>query len=219
MTIYAIGGLGVDERVFSELVLDFELVPLSWIDPLPSESLEGYTRRFAKQINSDNPFSIIGVSFGGMIAIELNKLINPRKIVLISSATNKHDIPLSFRIMGKAGLFPLLPGALMKPPNFLANWFFGVQEPKYRKVLHDIISDTQVDFLRWATNEIAHWNNKTMPVNMVRIHGSSDRLLRYSKSEKVIVVEKAGHFMVMNRAKKISKILNDVLSESEWKRK
>ena len=215
MTVYAIGGLGVDKRVFSELALGFELIPLSWIDPLPNESLESYTRRFGMQIKHHDPFSIIGLSFGGMIAIELNKFLSPQKIVLISSATSKSDIPKSFRILGKAGLFRWLPNALMKPPAFLADWFFGVKEPKYKKTLHTIISDTDVSFLRWATDQIAHWDNKTIPINMIRIHGSSDRLLKYSKSEKVTIIEKAGHFMIMNRAMEISKILNEVLKKSE----
>ncbi len=211
MKVYGIGGLGVDERVFSELELDFELMPLQWIEPKPNESIQSYANRFARQIDSNGAFSIIGISFGGMLAIELSKIIDPHKIVLISSATSKSDIPLIYRIYGRAGLFNVTPDSLMKPAPFMANWFFGVSEPRYQDVLKQVIADTDIDFLRWASNEIARWDNRHLPMNMIRIHGSSDRLLKYPKNENVRVISKAGHFMIMNRAKQLSEVLNQEL--------
>lgn len=211
MKVYGIGGLGVDERVFSELTLDFEITPLKWIDPEPRETIQDYAARFAIQINSKEPFAIIGISFGGMIAIELNKILKPAKIVLISSATRKADIPLIFRIFGRSGLLNVTPDFLMKPPQFVANFFFGVSEPKFKKALKQILADTDINFLRWATNQITKWNNSEQPTNMLRIHGSSDRLLNFKKEEEVIVIPNAGHFMIMNRADELSQLLNQEL--------
>ena len=175
MKVYGIGGLGVDERVFSELTLNFRINPLNWIDPKPKETMQQYAVRFAEQIDSKKPFAIIGISFGGMMAIELNKILNPEKIVLISSATSKSDIPLIFRIFGRAGLLNLTPDFLMKPPPFLANYFFGVSEPQFKKALKQILADTDIKFLRWATNQIIKWDNTEQPTNLHRIHESSDR--------------------------------------------
>lgn len=211
MKVYGIGGLGVDERVFSELSLNFEITPLNWIDPAPKETIQEYAVRFAEQIDSTKPFAIIGISFGGMIAIELNKILTPEKIVLISSATSKSDIPLIFRIFGRTGLLNLTPDFLMKPPSFLAYYFFGVSEPQFKGVLKQILADTDIDFLRWATNQITKWDNSDRPTNMLRIHGSDDRLLNFNKSERVIVIPNAGHFMVMNRADELSQYLNQEL--------
>ncbi|MEQ8471759.1 MAG: alpha/beta hydrolase [Marinoscillum sp.] len=213
MKVYGIGGLGVDERVFSELNLDFELTPLKWIEPKSKEPIQQYAARFAEQINQRQPFSIVGISFGGLMAIELNKILNVEKIVLISSATSTYDIPLIFRVFGKSGLLSLTPNFLMKPPSFLANYLFGVSEPKYKQTLKKILADTDIHFLRWATNEIAKWENSEMPTNMVRIHGSSDRLLRFPKDEKLTVVPNSGHFMIMNRAKELSEFLNRELKK------
>ncbi|MEO1054942.1 MAG: alpha/beta hydrolase [Bacteroidota bacterium] len=208
MRVYGIGGLGVDERVFAELTLEFEITPLPWIQAKHNESLQQYAQRFADQIKTDQPFSIIGISFGGMMAIELNKILDPRQIILISSATSKNDIPRIFRVFGKAGLLKLTPRFLMKPPPFIANWFFGVSEPKYKRALRQIIADTDIGFLRWATNEIVHWDNRVVPKNMIRIHGSKDRLLYCNDSTNAIMVPDVGHFMIMNEADQLSEILN-----------
>ncbi|MEQ9306808.1 MAG: alpha/beta hydrolase, partial [Marinoscillum sp.] len=196
LKVYGIGGLGVDERVFSELNLDFELTPLKWIEPKSKEPIQQYAARFAEQIDQRNPFAIVGISFGGLMAIELNKILNVEKLVLISSATSKNDIPRVFRFFGKSGLLSLIPNFLLKPPSFLANYLFGVSEPKYKQALKKILADTDIHFLRWAIDEIAKWDNSEMPTNMVRIHGSSDRLLTASKVEKLTVLPNAGHFMI-----------------------
>ncbi len=209
--MYAIGGLGVDERVFSELNPNFELTPLSWIRPASNEPLQDYARRFSIQIDQNEPFSIIGISFGGMLAIELNKILQPKKIILISSASSKSDIPVAFRIFGHAGLLNLIPNFLMKPPFFVTRWLFGVHEPRYQSILRKIIADTDVDFLRWALKGITKWNNVEIPGNMIRIHGSSDRLLGCSKNESAFIIKKAGHFMVMNRSEELSQILNELI--------
>ncbi len=210
--IYGIGGLGVDERVFAELQLDFELIPLRWIEHEPGETIESYARRFLNQIDRGAPFSIIGISFGGMMAIELSKISDPTQIVLISSATGKSDIPLLFRVFGKLGLLSLIPTFMLKPPAFIANFFFGVSETRYKKCLKEILADTNTAFLRWATQEISRWDNSHRPGNMTRIHGSSDRILRCSNEERTITILEAGHFMVMNRAKEVSAILNQTMS-------
>ncbi|MFT6966836.1 MAG: pimeloyl-ACP methyl ester carboxylesterase [Marivirga sp.] len=208
MKVYGIGGLGVDERVFSALNLDFELIALNWIDPQSKESTNSYANRLAEQIDQKASFAIIGVSFGGMIAIELSKILNPEKIILISSATSEQDILLAFRLFGKTGIIHLVPDFLIKPPQFLVNYFFGISDDSHKKALKQILADTDLQFLRWAANKIMKWDNSELPSNLVRIHGSADRLLNYQKKDKVTVIPTAGHFMIMNRADELSKILN-----------
>ncbi|MTI20557.1 alpha/beta hydrolase [Fulvivirga sp. RKSG066] len=217
MKIYGIGGLGVDQRIFSELSLDFDLIPLEWIPPIGNEKIEVYATRFAKQINAQEPFGIIGVSFGGMIAIELNKILSPKLIILISSATSKNDIPWTFRVLGKIGIFKKVPNFLIKPPPFLANYLFGISHPKHKKTLRQIIADTDTGFLRWAINQIAIWNNVNKPSNLIRIHGSSDRMLTFAEKDKVIAIPNGGHFMVVDKADELSRILNQILHESTIK--
>jgi hypothetical protein len=212
--VYGIGGLGVDERAFCELTLDFELTPLNWIAAKPKETMQDYALRFSKSIDTSEPFAIIGISFGGMMALELSKIIDPQKIVLISSATSKKDIPLIYRLYGRAGLFNVTPNLFMKPTPLLSHFFFGVCENRHQKILKEIITDTDHDFLRWASNQIARWDNRHVPDNVLRLHGSADRLLGYPKTERVTVIPKAGHCMVMSRAKELSDILNREFGDS-----
>lgn len=63
MTVYAISGLGADKSVFKYLNLNFNLVHINWIDNYKNESIENYSLRLAKTINTKEKFAIIGLSF------------------------------------------------------------------------------------------------------------------------------------------------------------
>lgn len=93
----------------------------------------------------------------------------------------------------------------------IANWFFGVNETTYHERLHQIIADTDPEFRRWASTEIACWDNKEIPSNLMRIHGTADRMLRCSEPADTLFIQKGGHFMVMDRAGEISGYLNAML--------
>ena len=93
MKIYAFSGLGTDERIFRQLALDHELIPVKWINPLPKEKLSSYAQRLGEQIDQSEPFALLGVSFGGMLVSELVKTLNPEKVILISSASTRFELP------------------------------------------------------------------------------------------------------------------------------
>ncbi|MFT6337757.1 MAG: surfactin synthase thioesterase subunit [Halioglobus sp.] len=84
MILYKIGGLGADERVFKKLKLNSRSISINWLSLKSQESLQDYTLRLSKQIDQSQEFGIIGVSFGGIIAIELSKILNPKTVILIS---------------------------------------------------------------------------------------------------------------------------------------
>ncbi|MEJ0082498.1 MAG: hypothetical protein WDM78_16440 [Puia sp.] len=75
MNLYFISGLGADKRIFQNLVLPevFKIYYIDWVTVSENESMESYCRRLSSQINTLEPFSLVGLSFGGVIAIEMSK--------------------------------------------------------------------------------------------------------------------------------------------------
>lgn len=107
--LYLLSGLGADRRVFDFLDLHgFNLVHIDWIKPLDDEKIESYAQRLLEQIKTHRP-TLIGVSFGGIVAIEIAKLIETNKVILISSATTKTDIPARHRLAGNLQMNKLIP--------------------------------------------------------------------------------------------------------------
>ena len=133
--IFLLSGLGADHRVLQDLDFSgYKTTFIQWIQPLKNESIENYAKRLIVQIKTENPI-IIGLSFGGMMAVEVGKLINTEKIILIASAKTKFEIPSCYRFVGSLGLHKLLPASSMKQPNFISNWFFGTESEKDKALL------------------------------------------------------------------------------------
>jgi len=210
MKLYLIGGLGADERVFEHLDLTCDFQVIEWVNPNNKESLSSYTERLIAQIDTSEKFMLLGVSFGGIIAIELAKHISPKKIILISSVANHNQLPKIYLSIGKTGILNLISNSLIKPNGFLQKYLFGAIN---KKLLADIIQDTPPEFIRWALNAIINWKHGQESSKPVRIHGTKDKLIPL-KGE-AIEVNGGGHFMIVDKAKEISEIVNEIVQNQK----
>ena len=213
MKVYFISGLGADERAFGQLELPgVEPVYLNWIPPLQKESMESYAGRMAEKITEPDPI-IIGLSFGGMIAIEIAKQIRVKKLILISSAKGEQELPLFFKMGRYIPLYKLIPIRV----NFLTEpfilFFNGVKNKEQKKAIREIINNkTIADFNAWAVDRIVHWKNRTLPANLVHIHGDADKLLPYKYVKADYTIHGGGHFMIVNQAKELSALLQKLIA-------
>lgn len=213
--VYYISGLGADERVFTKLKIDnAEEIFIKWEKPQAKESIQDYSKRLINQIDLNHPIILIGVSFGGIIAQEIANHIQVEKIYVISSvkSENEYGIQLKFaKFSNIYKLVPYLPVALLKKINLLTgNYYFSIQSKNESNLLKAIIHDTNDDFLVWAIHEIMIWKkiiNSKSPT-LIHIHGDNDRIFTKRKIDNVIWIENGGHFMIYNRAKEISNIIN-----------
>ncbi|MCP9751582.1 alpha/beta hydrolase, partial [Ferruginibacter sp. HRS2-29] len=88
-TIYLFSGLGADERVFKYLKFPgHHIVHIKWITALRNEPLAAYAKRLLEQVSTEHPI-LIGLSFGGIMAIEVSKLIPTEKVIIIASVKNR----------------------------------------------------------------------------------------------------------------------------------
>ncbi|HEU5289478.1 MAG TPA: alpha/beta hydrolase [Cyclobacteriaceae bacterium] len=207
--VYLLSGLGADKRVFDFLDFsDYQVRHIEWISPNENESIESYAQRLSDQIQNQKPI-LIGVSFGGMMAVEIAKLREPEKVILISSAKTKHDIPMLYWLAGMSNIVKILPGSLFKKVNSLTYWFFGAHGTIEQAMLRKIISDTDDTFLKWAINQITNWKNETIIRNTFLIHGNQDRILPNKKPD--FIIEKGGHLMITNRPAEINSIIRKLI--------
>ena len=210
MKLYGISGLGADKRVFEYLDLDCKLIPIEWIEPLKNETIESYSIRISKSINREEDFGIMGVSFGGLVAVEISKRLNPKLTILISSAETKLELRLIYRIIGKTKLLKLIPQFLFDPPRIIADWIFGAVN---KKLLNQILNDTDLYFAKWAVNQLTNWSNIEKLSNPVlKIGGTHDKLIPPNKNQRLI--EKGEHFMIVDRAYEISQIINEIIRKT-----
>lgn len=210
--IYILSGLGADRRLFAKLQFDgFEVHHLEWLTPEHNEHLAHYAQRLCMHIQAPNPI-LIGLSFGGIVAMEMAKQIPVKKLILLASVKTKHDIPWYYRTAGRLHLHKAMPTTLLKKTNPLTYWFFGTHNEEERLLLKQILQDTPPQFLRWAIHQIVTWQNQHIPANLIHIHGAADRLLPLPKQTPTFVLKNAGHFFTLNRAPELNRLLLEVLT-------
>jgi esterase/lipase len=208
--IFLFSGLGADERVFDFIDLSpFHVSYVRWIKPKLNESIESYANRLSQQITSTNAV-LIGVSFGGIMAIEVGKIIETKKIIIISSAKSKSDIPVLYRLLGLLKLNRLIPDTLLLKTNALTAWLFGAKTTGERNLLRQIIHDTDLELLKWAIDRIVNWKNTQPPDNVTTIHGTNDRILPRKAAD--YLIEGGGHLMIVSKANEVQSLIMKILA-------
>jgi pimeloyl-ACP methyl ester carboxylesterase len=209
--IYFISGLGADQRIFENLQLEnASMHHIQWLQPSSNELLAVYAQRMAEQIKHANPI-LVGVSFGGIMAREISKLIPVQQIILISSVKTDGDIPRIYKWAGKLKLINIVKLEFLRKGTGMLHWFFGVREPNEKKLVADFEKNTTTNYLLWSLHQVTHWQNEEPHPQTVLIHGRKDRIFPIQKSKTDFVIENCGHFMVWNRAAEVSKIINSIV--------
>lgn len=187
---------------------------VKWIPPLQNESIDSYAKRILTQVTSPSPI-LVGLSFGGIMAIEVAKLIGTEKVILISSVKTRDEIPFYFRLAGSIRLHRLIPVKQLKSSNFLSNWFFGVEMPKGKNLLKNILLYTDPVFLKWAIDKILTWKHfGPNPIQLEHIHGDRDRILPIRLVQSPIVIKGGGHLMTLDKHEEINRCLAKILKEN-----
>lgn len=209
--LYIFSGLGADKRVFKYLDFSkYNATFIDWINPFENESIEDYAKRLTTQITSEKPI-LIGLSFGGIMAVEVGKIIESKKIILIASAKNKSEIPFYYRLAGFLNLHKLIPPILMMKSNFMSFWFFGIKSKENKNLLTEILKDTDETFLKWAIDKIANWKNTFNHKNLRHIHGTKDRILPIQFVKPDMKIVDGGHFMTIDKFEELNIVLENLI--------
>ena len=119
--IFLIAGMGADTRIYNNIELpdDNEVIPVDWVEPDASDTLITYSQKLIKQYNITYNSIVIGNSLGGMIAIEIAKLIPLNKVILISSIKTIDEAPRYFSFFKMLPLYRIVPGKYL--PTLVAS--------------------------------------------------------------------------------------------------
>lgn len=205
--------MGADEKAFDHIHVEgYELVYLPWLTPQPGETIQAYAARMCLPIKEEKPV-LIGLSFGGMISIEIAKLIPVHKIILISSIQSKWQMPRWMRVAGKLKIDRLIPLRPYKLLESIQNRRMGVTTLAEKEMVNNYRKNTSQVYIDWAINEILNWNNEWQPARLYHIHGDEDKIFPIQKLSPTHIVKGAGHMMVFNRAAAVNECLKAIAAD------
>jgi pimeloyl-ACP methyl ester carboxylesterase len=213
MKTYFVSGIGADYRLFTHIRLPegFETNYVHWIPPEPEESLPSYARRLTAQIDTGEPYILIGFSLGGMMAVEIAKQFPPACTVLISSIPVSSNLPPYYRRAHRLQLQKLASPTLIKVLASLKHLLTMRSRDNY-KLIREVIWDGDDRFIAWAMDAVVDWQNDTIPRPLFHIHGTWDDVLPIRFTKPTHVVTRGGHNLVLSHAPIINGLLREILS-------
>ena len=215
-TIYLIPGVGADETVFSKLDLpDHEIVHLKWEKPKKGEQLKEYVKRLLPQIRKDTQPIFVGLSFGGIVAIELSKLVDTFRVVLISSIKTFHERPYKMSMFNLLRVYRMMPTKFALKFKFWHSWAFGHLNREEEDFVMAMLKKIDIKFNEWAVDQAIHWRNDEVPENLIHIHGDSDAVFPDLYIRNYHKIRGGTHFMIVRKAKEISLIIHNELDKAE----
>lgn len=214
VTIHFISGQAADEKLFENLTLPAHLKRnyVHWVEPLKHESLSDYCKRLSQQIDTSDDLILIGVSLGGIVAVELNKIIRTKQTIIISSISTRHQLRPLWKFIGRFNIHKLVPAGIYKWYSPLLDWYFGAQNKREKNLLRFYAHSTTKNYMKWAVNEILTWKNETRPPGLYHIHGTKDRIFPCKRTDADVLITGGTHLMVHNRADEVSRILLERLN-------
>jgi pimeloyl-ACP methyl ester carboxylesterase len=190
-------------------------VHISWVSPERGESVEHYAQKISATIKDELPI-IVGLSFGGMVAVEIAKQRPTKKVILLSSVKTASEVPIYFKLLRVLPIHRILPfKSLLWAFYWLAYWLFSPESTEQKQLLRTILMDTDPHFLKWALHRVVVWRNQEVPETVVQVHGQRDRIFPYRWVKPNYTVENSGHLMVMTRAAEISSLIEKLTLQSE----
>ena len=195
-------GLAASSMVFENIKLDgkkYSLHRIDWIQPKKNESIKTYCVRLSKKIKHKNPI-LLGVSFGGIIAQELDKIIKVKKLIIVSSVKSHKEYPILYKIARDYQLNNALPFGMFD--NFIKFSLKLNINKLYKRIdlAERYLTERNEIYLEWAVWSLLNWKQEKYRPDLLHIHGDKDKVFPIENISKCIKIKGGRHEMIILRA-------------------
>ncbi len=196
-------GLAASSMVFENIKLDskkYSLHRIDWIQPKKNESIKTYCVRLSKKIKHKNPV-LLGVSFGGIIAQELDKIIKVKKLIIVSSVKSHKEFPILYEIARDYQLNNALPFGMFD--NFIKFSLKLNINKLYKRIdlAERYLTERNEIYLEWAVWSLLNWKQEKYRPDLIHIHGDKDKVFPIENISKCIKIKGGRHEMIILKAK------------------
>ena len=211
--VYLMPGMAANPSIFERIKLpedQFVIHWLEWMIPITNETLSSYAKRMCEHIHHYNAV-LLGVSFGGILVQEMSKHIKLRKLIIVSSVKNKHELPRRMKLARRTKAYKLVPSTLLGNVDLLAKYAFGETIIKRIELYRRYLSVNDSGYLNWAIEQVVCWEQDRSLPEVVHIHGERDAVFPYRYLGDCITVKGGTHVMIINKYKWFNKNLPTII--------
>ena len=211
--IFLIPGMGADARIYKNIDLNgHEVIPVNWLIPQKTDTLTTYAQKLVQQYHISSGSILMGNSLGGMLAMEIAKMVQLKQVILISSIKTKGEAPDYFKFFKKVPVYKIIPNSFLTAAAPLLRLRFGNMGHDDLQLFKDMLKNSSPVLLKWAMGAALQFNNETLPKNVHHINGDDDRVFDHDRITGATIIKGGTHIMLFDRAHEINAILKTILA-------
>lgn len=173
--------------------------------------MKAYAVELSNQIDQSNPFILIGTSIGGMLSCEMNEFMNPEKVIIISSAQNKYELPGRYNFQKKFPIHKLVSKGMAKTGALILQPIVEPDRNKEKETFVSMLKAKDKTFLKRSIEMIVEWEKESFDESIIHIHGDNDHTVPIENINCQYIIENGSHMITLTRAEEINSILNEIL--------
>jgi len=214
--VYLIPGQGADYRLFNNIDLGegYKLIKINHCIPEKGMLLNDYAHALFDQIDSSQPFILIGTSLGGMVAVEITAFADPLNTIIISSAKGINELPGRYRFQQYIPIYKLVSGGLSKSGALLLQPLVEPDRKNNKEIFKAMLHDKDPLFYKRSIAMIMEWrreNADSLSKNIIHIHGENDHTIPIRNVTYDYKIEGGSHMITLTRGKEISELILSIL--------
>jgi pimeloyl-ACP methyl ester carboxylesterase len=216
-------GLGADTRMFDRQKRYFgdDLECPEWLPPRADEPFDDYARRWADVLQPEpddsRPLYLGGVSFGGMVAMQMTRHLKPKAVILIGSCRSTAAKPDRWQVARKVGdLIPqcLFGRRVLAVGGLYVSLLDRLDDP-HRALMMAMSADSPPCRIRWSGRACADWDfneNATPDFPPVhQIHGRLDAIIPLHPGDPDTVIPDGRHIIIFSHPDTVNRYIMDVV--------
>ncbi len=198
--------MGADSRMYSDPSFQ-EIEGISYVDwPTYNGevSIDAVARSVIKNHKIIKTCVVGGSSLGGMVAVQIAKIVGIEKVILIGSATAPSYVnPTLHKLSALADFAPIK----------LIQYFSGKAAVASNSVLFSMFEQSDPEFIKTMCRAIFKWEGlANYSCKVCHIHGSKDRVI-FPPTNKTNIVQGGGHLIAMTHSDLVAKYFRDNINE------
>ena len=212
--VYFFPGQGSDERLFEKINLNasFQVVHVNYPIPKKGATMTEYAREISQQIDTTQKYIFIGVSLGGMICSELVDFLTPKKIIIISSAKSRKELPFRYRFQRSVPLNKIIPKSLIKMGAQVLQPLVEPDRKMNKDIFKSMLKRKDAKYYKRTVNMIINWDRKNINETIIHIHGTNDHTIPIRNVRANFIVEGGSHMMTLTRGEEVNDLIQSILT-------
>jgi pimeloyl-ACP methyl ester carboxylesterase len=184
---------------------------LNWIEPNPNEKINDYSKRMINQIDiSKDDVTLVGHSFGGVVAQEIASIRRISQIILISSIKSRREMPYMFKLLRPLFLYKIFSKKISTRTIKFWGKTHGFETKKDMTLFNSMVNNQSNNYLQWALKELSSWQEPSIPntTKLTQIHGTDDKTFPIKLIDKPnISIQNGSHIFIYKQPEIVSELI------------